>query len=163
AAGATLGLMLSLSYGLVQGSLWALQRFTSLPRSPLYNLGYTPPSSQVVPGLISTGLSLLVTILFLLLMRATRLAGYHSAEHQTVHALERGERLIPEIVRRMPRAHPRCGTNIMAAGLVFFNLAQIIEYLPGLGPLAYVLAAIATFFTWRSVGTFLQERFTTRP
>ena len=49
------------------------------------------------------GLNLLALTLFLLLMRVSRLAGYHAAEHQTVHAMERNETLVPEIVCRMPR------------------------------------------------------------
>jgi hypothetical protein len=102
-------------------------------------------------------------VVFLLLMRLTRLAGYHAAEHQTVHAIERFEPLMPAVVRRMPRAHPRCGTNLMAAVLVFMSVRQALGYLPSLSGLVEVMAAVATLFAWRPVGTLLQERFTTKP
>jgi uncharacterized protein YqhQ len=35
-----------------------------------------------------------------------------------VHAIERGEPLLAESVRAMPRVHPRCGTNIVAAAFL---------------------------------------------
>jgi len=103
-------------------------------------------------------------LLFFLLMHVTRVAGYHAAEHQTVHALERNEKLSIDIVKRMPRAHPRCGTNLVAAMLMFTTLVEILQYAPrGYAEFAALAAAITTLFTWRSAGTFLQERFTTRP
>ena len=116
-------------------------------------------------GLASVGESLLMFVIFMLLMRLTRLAGYHAAEHQTVHAIERCEILAPGIVRRMPRAHPRCGTNLLAAMLVFWNVKQVLEYVPSLNGVldVSIMAALTTLFVWRPVGTFLQERFTTKP
>jgi len=42
--------------------------------------------------------------------------------------------------------------------------SQVFSYIPALdGGIAQIAAVLATLFTWRSVGTFLQERFTTRP
>jgi CBS domain-containing protein len=49
---------------------------------------------------------------FLGLLRLSPLSGTHGAEHQVVHAIEREESLTPDVVRRMPRVHPRCGTNV---------------------------------------------------
>jgi hypothetical protein len=98
-------------------------------------------------------------------MRLLPLAGYHAAEHQAVHAIERGEPLRPEILRRMPRVHPRCGTNIMAGALIFTVVSQALTALRiGLGSSdSAVLGAIVALFTWRSLGAFLQQYFTTRP
>jgi hypothetical protein len=154
----------SLSYLCVVGLGMLLHRYLHLPNAFVFDSDYSPPANKPWMGLINVAISLGVLGLFLLLIRVTRLAGYHAAEHQTVHAIERGERLIPEIVRRMPRPHPRCGTNLVAAVLVFSTLSQAFGYIPAFdGGIAQIVAVLATLFTWRSVGTFLQERFTTRP
>jgi hypothetical protein len=164
ATGAFMATLFIAAYCLVDKGLWLLQSYAHLPASPIFNLDYEPPIQRPLLGLASVFLSVFTTLVFLILMRTTRLAGYHAAEHQTVHALERGEPLVPEIVRRMPRPHPRCGTNLMAAALVWWNLTQLLKYVPAMdAQIAPLLAAIATLFTWRSVGTFLQERLTTKP
>ena len=99
-------------------------------------------------------------ILMILMFRLNSIAGYHAAEHQVVHAIERGEPIVPEVVARMPRVHPRCGTNI-AVGLTMFTL------IAGEDPKAYAvrlpLAVFVTLFSWRSVGSFVQYWITTRP
>jgi hypothetical protein len=100
-------------------------------------------------------------ILFvLLLFRFTPLAGVHAAEHQTVHALERGLPLTVENVGKMPRAHPRCGTNLMAIAVIVTALAT---HLPALTPGTILFLLAVTFFAWRSFGDALQVLFTTRP
>ena len=162
------GVVMTLKYGLsylcVVGLGMALHHFFHLPSRYVLDPDYAPPANQPWVGLIYVAISLSVFVVFLLLMRLTPLAGYHAAEHQTVHAVERSERLIPEIVRRMPRPHPRCGTNLVAAVIVFSTLSQAFGYIPAFdGGIAQIAAIVATLFTWRSVGTFLQERFTTRP
>jgi len=112
-----------------------------------------------------TGLfNLLITVgQSLLLFGAIRmlpLSGYHAAEHQPVHALERGLPLEIEYVEKMPRAHPRCGTNLAILG----SLMLIgFQHLPGYGPEYILPILIFTFFFWRAFGTFVQEYFTTRP
>jgi CBS domain-containing protein len=108
--------------------------------------------------------NLLVTIvqgvLFLGALRLTPMAGIHAAEHQTVWAMERGLALTPENVGQMPRAHPRCGTNLMAlAGLMQIMLQHSPSYSGG----TVLLVLLLTFLFWRQFGTFLQEYFTTRP
>jgi CBS domain-containing protein len=108
--------------------------------------------------------NLLVTVvealLFLLTLRALPMAGIHAAEHQTVWAIERGVPLVPEYVAQMPRAHPRCGTNLVAIG----GLIQIIfQHLPSLDPTWVLLALLFVYLTWRNFGRVLQERFTTKP
>lgn len=105
----------------------------------------------------------LVVVPYLLLMRFSILAGYHAAEHQTVHALERREPLVPEVVRRMPRVHPRCGTNLVAGVGLFVFLLQLMSCFPLLQDASFLVAGLVTLFTWRQVGAFLQTWFTTRP
>jgi CBS domain-containing protein len=93
-------------------------------------------------------------------MRMLPLAGIHAAEHKVVHAIERGEPLVPEVVARMPRIHPRCGTNLWAGSAIF----TIVFNLPfGDMTLKLVAAAISTLIFWRPFGSFMQWILTTKP
>ena len=75
-------------------------------------------------------------------------------------ALERGLPLTVENVRQMPRAHPRCGTNLVALG----GLLSIgIQHLPEITPNWILVVFILAFFGWRNLGTALQNHFMTRP
>ncbi len=94
-------------------------------------------------------------------MRLLPLAGIHAAEHKVVHAIERGEPLVPEVVGRMSRIHPRCGTNLMAGALVFSTIISIPLNISVFDRAA--LAVVATVLLWRRLGTALQWLFTTRP
>jgi CBS domain-containing protein len=163
ASGLVIGSLYAVAASLVTGLLWMAHRYAGWPFVPVYDLSYQPPSGQPILGLFALGLFLFSLLVFLLLLRSTRLAGYHAAEHQTVHAMERQERLVPEIVSRMPRPHPRCGTNLLSAGILFFSLFQICENLPYLNPLALLVALIGTLLGWRPLGMFLQQYLATRP
>ena len=108
-------------------------------------------------NLIVTGVQGLI---FLLIMRLLPLSGVHAAEHQTVWAIEKGLALTPENVAKMPRAHPRCGTNLMAlSGLILI----VFGHLPTFEPTAVMFSLIFIFFAWRSLGTALQNYLTTKP
>ena len=167
ASGFLMSLLFIGSFLLVQGGIYAglsLAHRTPLAIALLSD-DIVSKNPWIAFGVIC--ISLLNTFVFLSLMRLSPLAGFHSAEHQTVHAIERGENLDPEIVARMPRAHPRCGTNLIAGMLVFFTMRQILTNLPlgtgGVEAFGDLIAGMTTLFTWRRVGTFLQERFTTKP
>lgn len=115
------------------------------------------------PGLLGdlrTGLSL---PLMLILLRLMPIAGYHAAEHQVVHCIERGEPLLPQVVRRMPRPHPRCGTNLVAGVTLLSILLVFFTGLAGNLEVGLVAALVTTLSLWRPVGTFLQQYLTTRP
>ena len=102
-----------------------------------------------------------VHALFLMtLVRFSPVAGYHAAEHQVVHAMERGEPLLVETVRTMPRVHPRCGTNLVA-GFFLFNLGEAFQ--PLLGSLSYPIFAVLALLYWRRLGSWVQYNLTTRP
>ncbi len=96
-------------------------------------------------------------LLFFALMRMLPLTGFHGAEHQVVHAIERGEDLLPESVSRMPLEHPRCGTNLAALVLLLTTIA--VSRAPA--PLMIVLV-IATLLFWRQAGMLLQRLFTVK-
>ena len=132
--------------------------------------GATCLVSYVMPALMSLGVpadwgdlisSALGPFLFLIAMRLVPLSGTHAAEHQVVHALERGEDLVPEVVSRMPRVHPRCGTNLAAGATIFLGVFGF-EWIPYL-EVRLMVAFFATMFLWRKLGSLLQEFVTTRP
>lgn len=100
-------------------------------------------------------------LFFLLLLRAQPLAGYHAAEHMVVHAIEQNEPLEPETVARMPRIHPRCGTNIAVAAGLFLGISQT-PLIPS-ADLRILAALLATMFLYRPLGSFVQDKFTTKP
>lgn len=97
------------------------------------------------------------------MLRLSALAGYHAAEHQTVWAIEEGEPLEPSIVCRMPRPHPRCGTNLTVAMFGFFLLFSWIyqmEQDPTIAALAGILGAV---MAWKYLGRPAQQYLTTKP
>ena len=163
ASGAMMTMLYLVSMGALDGIFRLISWAAGRPIPFFVTLADDVPSTKPWVGLATIGGSLLMFVVFMVLMRFTRLAGYHAAEHQTVHALERFEPLVPEVVRRMPRAHPRCGTNLMAALIVFWYVRQALEYVPLFAGMVEFMAAAAALFVWRPFGTFLQERFTTRP
>jgi len=99
----------------------------------------------------------LTALLLLMMLRFTPISGYHAAEHMTVHAIESGEPLTREVVRRMPRVHPRCGTNLLAAAGVFIIITNKVN-----SQLSVLLAMIVVMIGWRMVGGWLQYFVTTR-
>jgi CBS domain-containing protein len=164
AGGVVMGLLMIGAHLSVGAVSWLMQQLFSYP---LYALWSAPPPAQITPETIGWYLLQGIALpLFLAMIRLMPLAGYHAAEHQAVHALERGEPLRPEIVKRMPRVHPRCGTNLLAGGLVFALISQIVPALNLWGLNATdgaILGAVAALFTWRSLGAVLQQYITTRP
>ena len=94
---------------------------------------------------------------FFALMRLAPLSGVHGAEHQVVHAIERGEALVPTIVRRMPLVHPRCGTNLMV-GLTLF---LVVSTLPGIGTETALLIGVLVAVAFAMPLGALAQRFIT--
>lgn len=97
---------------------------------------------------------------FLVGLRLLPLSGIHGAEHKVVHAIERGEPLAIENVRRMPRIHPRCGTNLAVGATLFFALAN--WNWTSVNELRLLVALIATLMLWRPLGMIAQRYVTTR-
>lgn len=119
-------------------------------------LGFMSPGTMA--DRVADGLPV---VLFLLGLRALPLAGIHAAEHKVVHAIERYEPLTLQAVKRMPRVHQRCGTNLAAAGSLFIGVASsslFVDLEPRL-----LLAGVVTLLFWRPLGTALQLFVTTRP
>ncbi len=115
--------------------------------------------------------ALLIAVFLLFLRFAPKMAGFHAAEHQTVNAVEAGEPLIPASVARMPRVHPRCGTNlwgvVMLINLAVTVLALVLSTPSGRNNLSTVIAftiitVLVIAVSWRRYGAWLQQHLTTR-
>ena len=131
---------------------------------------YSAQLQPLVAG-VSQLLGFVPLLLVFVVLRMLPLAGTHAAEHQVVHCVERGEPVVPEVVRRMPRVHPRCGTNLYAALILFltifvtvFSVAQAHSFgVADSATFAVILAAPVALRYWRSLGGFLQYWLATRP
>ena len=128
----------------------------SLPASVLTFIPLAVRTS--VGGVIG---SILGALPLLLALRFSPIAGYHAAEHQVVHAVERGEPMLVEAVRAMPRVHPRCGTNLVAAVFLATTVYTALAFLPS--GLNVLVAGLTAFLYWRTLGSWLQQYVTTRP
>lgn len=99
---------------------------------PLFLASFTTSRVQsdwvqhIVEGLIRVGLFLGYLAIIARMPDIRRVFEYHGAEHMTIHALEAGDPLTTDRVRRYPTAHPRCGTEflvvVVALSIVAFSL-----------------------------------------
>jgi len=168
-SGLMLGTLGLVAQGVAQGLMRALSAHAALIGAGL----------AVLPGVGSgwlaqiaswEALPLLSMLLVFSGLRLSPLAGTHAAEHQVVHCLERGQPLIPECVRAMPRVHPRCGTNIVA-GFALFHFVFLAAFAwaqaSGYGvfdavTLGLVAAAPVSLLLWRRLGGWVQLWLATR-
>jgi len=79
---------------------------------------------RAVEGVVQVAIFLGYLILIGRTSDVRRTFQYHGAEHMTIHALEAGDPLTVEAVRKYPTAHPRCGTEF----LVVVILISIITF-----------------------------------
>ena len=113
--------------------------------------------AQGLPASVTPYLGIL---LFFGLMRLVPLSGVHGAEHQVVNAIEREEILRPEVVRRMPLVHPRCGTNLMV-GVSIFGAVFATEWVRD-WEYRILPALILGFVFARPLGSLVQRYVTTK-
>ena len=116
-----------------------------------------------VPELLAI---LIQLTLFILILRVTPLVRYHAAEHQTIHAIEKGLPLTVDTVKMQPRPHPRCGTNIMilfiGIQVVLIFSYQILKFMGSLPQFLFLAAGlIFVLSNWRKMGMWLQKYLTT--
>ena len=86
--------------------------------------------ADLISNLVEGIFRLLIFIAYKLLIGLTkdirRVFMYHGAEHMTVHAVEHGDMLNPETIRKYSKAHPRCGTafllTVMVVSIITFTL-----------------------------------------
>jgi uncharacterized protein YqhQ len=83
-------------------------------------------TASLIEGLIRVALFLAYLLLIAQAPDVKRVFQYHGAEHMTIHALEAGDPLTTDRVRRYPTAHPRCGTEflvvVVALSILAFSL-----------------------------------------
>src|SRR4051812_33490468 len=81
---------------------------------------------HLVEGLVRVAIFLGYLLLIARAEDVRRVFQYHGAEHMTIHALEAGDPLVVDAVRKYPTAHPRCGTEflvvVIALSIVAFSL-----------------------------------------
>jgi uncharacterized protein YqhQ len=81
---------------------------------------------HLVEGVIRVAIFLGYLLLIAQAEDVRRVFQYHGAEHMTIHALEAGDPLVVDAVRKYPTAHPRCGTEflvvVIALSIVAFSL-----------------------------------------
>ncbi len=81
-------------------------------------------AQHLVEGLVRVAIFLGYLILIGRSPDIARVFQYHGAEHMTIHALEAGDPLQVDAVRKYPTAHQRCGTEF----LVIVILLSIIAF-----------------------------------
>jgi uncharacterized protein YqhQ len=108
---------------------------------PLFIATFTTGSVQqdwiqhMVEGLVRVGIFLGYLALISKMPDIRRVFEYHGAEHMTIHALEAGDPLTTDAVRKYPTAHPRCGTEFLVVVIILsifaFSLVgrQAIEWM----------------------------------
>lgn len=79
---------------------------------------------HLVEGLVRVAIFLGYLILISRSAEISRVFQYHGAEHMTIHALEAGDPLTVNEVRKYPTAHQRCGTEF----LVIVVMLSIIAF-----------------------------------
>lgn len=137
--------------------------------------GIADASHHAPPDWVLTAIS---TAIFAAVFRLLPLAGIHAAEHKVVHAIERGEDLTRESVRRMPRVHPRCGTNFATGLSIFLGISSLAipdakaavhngvsaggSSLSGANTGILLAALLCTLIFWRPLGSLVQYWVTTK-
>ncbi len=138
--------------------VWILDGFTAAPLTALMLgifIGPAPAEYAYWEALVN----LIMFGTFLVVLRISPLSGYHAAEHMTVTAIERFGRVDPEIVAQMPRAHPRCGTTLLAG---FLPALLVGVPLWSVHPELSALIVIAGWLGREKVGWVLQQYLTTK-
>ncbi len=86
---------------------------------------------RAVEGLVQVTIFLGYLILIGRTSDVRRTFQYHGAEHMTIHALEAGDPLTVDAIRKYPTAHPRCGTEflvvVILVSIVTFSIVGRLE------------------------------------
>ena len=84
---------------------------------PLKLTDLTGVRDPLMYNLIDGGIRLVFFLVYILGIgfwgEMRRVFQYHGAEHKTIHNLESGRELEPDIAQSMSRFHPRCGTSFL--------------------------------------------------
>ena len=105
---------------------------------------------HLVEGLIRVGIFIGYLLLIAQAEDVRRVFQYHGAEHMTIHALEAGDPLVVDAVRRHPTAHPRCGTEFLVVVIALSIVA--FSFVGRQSPLVMVGSRIALIPVIAAVG-----------
>lgn len=137
---------------------WAADQVVPLPLIPAL-LQMVPAGSGLQAAAVQVGLNLLTFLCFLTVMRLSPLSGYHAAEHKVIGAIEHFGEPTLDRARAMPRAHRRCGSNLLAGVLPVLLIAiPLFHYQPVVAGLVTVLGWLFRFQT----GYLIQMIFATK-
>ena len=89
-----------------------------LPAAAVHRLGHDRQRRErarpaLTEGLIRVAIFLGYLVVISRAPDVSRVFQYHGAEHMTIHALEAGDPLTVDEVRKYPTAHQRCGTEFL--------------------------------------------------
>jgi len=73
---------------------------------------------HIVEGLVRVAIFLGYLVVISRAPDIRRVFQYHGAEHMTIHALEAGDPLTVDAVRKYPTAHQRCGTEFLVIVII---------------------------------------------
>jgi uncharacterized protein YqhQ len=102
--------MLLITFGIAIAVFSLLPLFISSVATAGSDQGWAQP---VLEGIIQVGIFLGYLALVSRTPDIHRVFQYHGAEHMTIHALEAGDPLTVDEVRKYPTAHHRCGTEFL--------------------------------------------------
>ena len=111
----TIALMLGLTLALGVGVFFLLPLFIASAATSSIQADWV---QHTVEGLVRVGIFLGYLALIARAPDIRRVFEYHGAEHMTIHALEAGDPLTTDAVRKYPTAHPRCGTEFLVVVIV---------------------------------------------
>lgn len=137
---------------------WLLQQIYGIPLAHVLLMFQTTVEPGTGPW-VDVGLNVLLLLSFLTLMRISPLSGYHAAEHKVIAAIEHFGEPTKERARMMPRAHRRCGSNLLAGILPLLLLAE------PLSRISWMLAVVVAVLGWQfryQVGYLIQAIFATK-
>lgn len=169
----------------VAGGFLALFLFFYLPLILTDFLGIkTGYLFNIVDGIIRIGIFLVYLWLITLWKGMRRIFEYHGAEHKSIFALEKGDELTVENVKKYTTYHPRCGTSFLLivmlvsiAVFIFVGRPHTIQerllrlaYVPLIAGISYELIKLSAkktgslfFKVLVAPGLFLQRITTKEP
>jgi uncharacterized protein YqhQ len=106
----SVALMLGLTLALGIGFFFLLPLFVASVATSSVQQDWV---QHLIEGLVRVAIFLGYLALIARMPDIHRVFEYHGAEHMTIHALEAGDPLTTDAVRKYPTAHPRCGTEFL--------------------------------------------------
>jgi uncharacterized protein YqhQ len=111
----SVALMLGLTLVLGVGIFFLLPLWVASVAASNVEAGWV---QHLLEGLVRVAIFLGYLVLISRAPDIHRVFEYHGAEHMTIHALEAGDPLTVDAVRRYPTAHPRCGTEFLVVVII---------------------------------------------